>query len=218
MTKLVLSTSGSTSAPKLIEHSWSNIESKIQNSIKEIGLTSSDTVLNVFPSNVIAHYTISAGPAKEAGATLISTVFEPYNYLKLFRNYRPTVVALIPRHYEILSRTKSWKELDMSCVRYLIIGSQNVTQEIIDDYLSKGVKLVSNWYGMTEMPPPVFLGYNSPTFDFTPKYGYTVEFTDEGECVVNGLATGDIFDVNKKLFLRRKNAASNNTWKTDPIG
>lgn len=215
MSKIVLSTSGTTSSPKLIEHSWNNLASKIQTSINEIKLDSKDIVLNVFPSNVIAYYTISAGPAKEVGATLISTVFDPYNYLTLFKKYQPTVVPLIPRHYEILSKTKSWNDLDMSCVRYLIVGSQNVTQEMIDDYLSKGVKLVSNWYGMTEMPPPIFLGYNSPTFDFTPKPGYTVEFSDEGECIVNGFYTGDIFDVKNKKFIKRKKESNGVTWKNN---
>jgi hypothetical protein len=67
---------------------------------------------------------------------------------------------------------------------------------------------------MTEMPPPVFVGYNTAEFDFTPRVGYTVEFTDEGECVINGWATGDIFDLANKTFLKRKVTSDGTTWKT----
>jgi hypothetical protein len=85
---------------------------------------------------------------------------------------------------------------------------------MIDDFISKGVKVVANWYGMTEQPPPVLVGYNSEKFDFNPKSGYTVEFADDGECVINGFATGDVFDVTGKKFLRRKDASTSSvTWK-----
>jgi long-subunit acyl-CoA synthetase (AMP-forming) len=96
----------------------------------------------------------------------------------------------------------------------MVVGSGLCSQEMIDSFRARGVKLVANWYGMTEMPPPVFVGYNSEAFDFVPKDGYTVEFTDEGECVINGLYTNDMFDVTTKKFLRRKNNATNSTWKT----
>jgi hypothetical protein len=87
---------------------------------------------------------------------------------------------------------------------------------MIDAFRDRGVQTVANWYGMTEMPPPVFIGYNSESFDFTPTDGYTVDFTDEGECVINGLHTGDIFNVTERKFLKRKVTANGNTWKTQP--
>jgi long-subunit acyl-CoA synthetase (AMP-forming) len=96
----------------------------------------------------------------------------------------------------------------------MVTGSGPVTQLMIDDLLSKGVKTVANWYGMTEQPPPVFVGYNSEQFDFTATPGYTVEFTDAGECVINGFPTGDLFDVVNKRFLKRiDEVSSTKTWK-----
>ena len=103
--------------------------------------------------------------------------------------------------------------MDLSCVRYMVTGSGPVSQVMIDDFVSKGVKIVANWYGMTEHPPPVFVGYNTESFDFTAKEGYTVDFTDDGGCVINGWNTGDLFDVKNKLFLRRKIVSNGNTWK-----
>ena len=212
---LTLLTSGTTKPPKEVNHSWNYIEYCIQRSIQEIGLTSKDTVLDVFPGNTIAHYTVTAMPAYRAGANLISAKFEAIDYLQRFNQHRPTYIALIPRHWEILRENPAWSNMDLSCVRYMVTGSGPVPQVMIDDFLSKGVKTVANWYGMTEQPPPVFVGYNSEQFDFTTRRGYTVEFTDIGECVINGFPTGDLFDVANKTFLRRKLEATGSTWKTD---
>lgn len=210
---LTLLTSGTTKEPKKVIHSWDYIEKCIQRSIKEIELSQNDTVLDVFPANTIAHYTITAMPAYRAGAQLISAKFEAIDYLQRFNQCRPTYIALIPRHWEILKEHAEWQNMDLSCVRYMVTGSGIVPQIMIDDFVSKGVKTVANWYGMTEHPPPVFLGYNTESFDFE-SHGYTVEFTDEGECIIDGFYTGDLFDVKNKKFLRRKNTTSNvKTWK-----
>lgn len=214
MSSLTLFTSGSTKEPKEILHPWTSIESCILRSIREIGLSKNDIVLDVFPANVIAHYTVTAFPAKYSGAKLISANFDPYTYMNLFNKYQPTYIALIPRHYEILSKIKGWDEFDMSCVRYMVTGSSSISQEMINSFKNKGVQTVANWYGMTEMPPPVLVGYDTASFNFTPKDGYTVEFTSEGECVVNGMYTGDIFDLTTKTFLSRKITANESTWKT----
>jgi long-subunit acyl-CoA synthetase (AMP-forming) len=210
---LTLLTSGTTKEPKTVIHSWEYIESCIQRSIEEIGLTQNDIVLDVFPANTIAHYTVTAMPAYRAGAQLISAKFEAIDYLQRFNQCRPTYIALIPRHWEILKEQSEWNNMDLSCVRYMVTGSGPVSQAMIDDFLSKGVKTVANWYGMTEMPPPVFVGYNTASFDFKSN-GYAVEFTDEGECVIDGFYTGDLFDISTKLFRMRKNIPSNTkTWK-----
>lgn len=210
--KISLFTSGSTKEPKQITHD--DMLLHIKRSVKEIDLKKTDRVLDVFPANVIAHYTITAQPAIYAGCHLISTNFNPYSYVKLFNEYQPTIISLIPRHIEVLEQIKEWKLLDMSCVRYMVTGSQIVTQDLINSLKNKGVQTVANWYGMTEMPPPVFVGYNTDSFDFTPKEGYIIEFSPENECIINGLPTGDIFDIDKKIFLRRKITPNGQTWKT----
>lgn len=215
MMRIVLCTSGTTKEPKLIEHS--DMLTHVKRSVNEIDLKPYDTVLDVFPANVIAHYTVTAQPAIYAGARLITSTFEPYNYIRLFKRFSPSVISLIPRHVEILEKTKEWNDLDMRCVRYMITGSQPVSQLMINSLRIKGVQTVSNWYGMTEMPPPVLIGYNTESFDFTPKEGYDLEFSNEGECIINGIYTNDIFDIKTKKFLKRKvNGNTNSTWKTSP--
>lgn len=212
---ITLFTSGSTKEPKEITHSYDAMDKFIDNAIKEINLSDNDIVLDVFPSNVIAHYTVTAMPALRAKSKYISANFDAYTYFQLFNKYRPTYISLIPRHWEILKNTKEWNKIDMSCVKYMVTGSGKVTEELISDFRNRGVKIVANWYGMTEMPPPVFVGYNSTQFDLTPKKGYNIEFTDEGECIINGFYTNDIFDTKQKIFLGRKSIANGTTWKNN---
>lgn len=209
--RITLYTSGSTKEPKQVFHD--DLTVHIKRTIDEIGLSSSDRVLDIFPANVIAHYTVTALPALTSGAELISSTFDPYSYIRLFKEFSPTVIALIPNHIRILENVKGWKDLNMTSVRYMVTGSQIVTQSMIDSLLEKGVRTVANWYGMTEMPPPVLIGYNSESFCLTPKPGYDVSFSNEGECIINGFSTGDIFDLNTNKFLERKNLSNGDTWK-----
>jgi acyl-coenzyme A synthetase/AMP-(fatty) acid ligase len=210
--KLTLFTSGSTKEPKQITHA--DLRPYIQASLEETKLTSKDIVLDVFPSNVIAHYTITAQPALAVGAHLITANFDPYNYIKLFEEYQPTFISLIPRHIELLEKTKSWRSLDMRSVRYMVTGSQPVSIEMINLLLDKGVQLVANWYGMTEMPPPVLVAYNSNRFNLSSNR-YDIKFASDGECIINGLYTKDVFDVNTGHLIGRKTQANGSTWKTN---
>jgi fatty-acyl-CoA synthase len=212
---LSLNTSGSTDQPKKVEHSWDYIKKCALLSAKEIGLTSNDKMLDVFPSNTIAHYTITAYPAILKKTALYSLNFDPYEYIEMFNMIQPSVISLIPRHLEILKRTKNFSKTKMHCVRYMVTGSTKIEKDFIDTFRELGVQTVANWYGMTEMPPPVLIGYNSESFDFTPKEGYVVDFTDEGECVVNNMPTGDIFDLSTKKFIKRKLSPDGKTWKTN---
>jgi long-subunit acyl-CoA synthetase (AMP-forming) len=213
---LTIYTSGSTQEPKQIHHTWENIEFHLQENLKITGLTKDDIVLDFIPGNTIASHVASTHLAKKAGATLHTMAWDPYRFLKMFEEVRPTYIVMIPRHFEILENTHGWKELDMSCVRYLMIGSQPVSQELIDLLRSKGVQTVGHWYGMTEMPPPVFNAENSEFFDLkNPCKGFKVEFGTDGELIVNGLRTRDIFDINTGKFIRRKGlTATGKTWKT----
>ena len=219
---LTLFTSGSTDEPKQVTHSWNYIKECAYASIKEIGLTNKDRVFNVFPSNTIAHYTITAYPAELVGAHLVTAAFNPYRYIKIFEDFKPTLISLIPKHLEILQQTKEFKKLDMSSVRYMVTGSNKIEQTFIDAFLDKGVKTVANWYGMTEAPPPLFIGYNTEEFDLSTidTSRHHIMFIPAGwsglqECYVNGKATGDLFSTDPIKFVKRSKNPNGRTWKNN---
>ena len=220
---LTLFTSGSTDEPKRVTHSWEYINQSAKLSAKEIGLTKDDIVLDVFPANTIAHYTITALPAYISGAQLVSANFNALTYPTLFSSVKPTYIALIPRHLELLQKTKGFKDLDMSCVRYMVTGSSKIEQSFIDAFKERGVQTVANWYGMTEYAPPVMIRYDSPSFDFNTidkkrthvMFNPITATSNLAHCIINGKSTGDIFDMNTKTFSHRMNIANGKTWKNE---
>lgn len=220
---LTLFTSGSTDEPKRVTHSWEYINQSAKLSAKEIGLTKDDIVLDVFPANTIAHYTITALPAYISGAQLVSANFNALTYPTLFSSVKPTYIALIPRHLELLQKTKGFKDLDMSCVRYMVTGSSKIEQSFIDAFKERGVQTVANWYGMTEYAPPVMIGYDSPSFDFNTidesvthvMFNPITATSNLAHCIINGRSTGDIFDMDTKTFSHRINTANGKTWKNE---
>ncbi len=222
MAGIVLYTSGSTDEPKKVMHTWDYIRECAQKSADEIGLKKTDTVLDVFPSNTIAHYTITAVPAFISESKLVTANFNAFTYLDLFEEIQPTVISLIPRHLELLSKSKKWDSIDMSCVRYMITGSNKIEQSFIDEFRNRGVQVVANWYGMTEYPPPILIGYNSTKFDLTTiknskdfvSFHSISDANNLAECYINNKATGDIFNLTTMEFHSRKVNANRTTWKT----
>ena len=100
----------------------------------------------------------------------------------------------------------------MSSVRYMVTGSAKIDQSFIDAFRERGVQTVANWYGMTEVPPPIMIGYNSPKFTIVDE---NIRFADDGECIVDGWATGDVFDRSSMTFSHRKKEVNGSTWKTN---
>tara|TARA_B100000085_G_C18517285_1_gene502150 strand:- start:650 stop:1327 length:678 start_codon:yes stop_codon:yes gene_type:complete len=224
MSTITLYTSGSTDVPKQVTHSWTHLQECARWSAKEIGLTPEDRVLDVFPGNTIAHWTITAFPAFLSGAQYTSSLFGTYTYPELFNRIKPTFISLIPRHLELLKNTKGFKDLDMSCVRYMVTGSSKIEQSFIDEFKSRGVQKIANWYGMTEVPPPVFIGYDSPAFDFSTinQDRWHVMFmplqatqNNLQHCIINGRSTGDIFNLDTNEFHGRLDDANGKTWKNN---
>lgn len=209
---LTLFTSGSTDEPKTVTHSWDYIRKCANKSINEIGLTQTDRVLDVFPSNTIAHYTITALPSFLSGAEYVCANFNPFTYTDIFNKVKPTYIALIPKHLELLMSSKGFKNFDMSSVRYMVTGSAKIDQSFIDAFRERGVQTVANWYGMTEVPPPIMIGYNSPKFTIVDE---NIRFADDGECIIDGWATGDVFDRSSMTFSHRKKEVNGSTWKTN---
>lgn len=216
MSQLTIYTSGSTRESKEVTHDWDVINNAAQRSIELLNLTSDSRVLNIIPFNTIGFWTLTAYPAMLVKANLINMMFDPYQYIKTFNKFKPTHIGLLNRAFEVLKRTKEFTTLDMSCVECMFVGSDKITQEMIDTLLSKGVKKIINVYGMTEFPPPIYYGVNG--LQFTHMIGPNkIEFTNDNECVIDGFHTNDIFTDDRK-FSHRNTNVQHSTWKTDIQG
>jgi long-subunit acyl-CoA synthetase (AMP-forming) len=189
---ITLYTSGTTKEPKVIEHSWEYLKQCAEYTIAEMKLTKDSRVLDVYPSNTIAHWTISAYPAVLSGCDYSCMKFDAKTYVRNFIRIQPTHIYLVPAHLPLLEAEPTFTDLDMTCVEYCVLGADIVTQDMCDLLRRKGAT-VRVWYGMTENPPPVLIGYGSPIFTrFNPAFDLT--WTEENELIINGEPTKDIFD------------------------
>lgn len=210
-------TSGSTGEPKTIVHD--DLTGYAYSACGLYTYTHRDRVLNLYPVDSIAHKTLTAGPMELLGGENYDLEWNPYAFCRTVEEFKPTVVGMAPGHLLQLLKTKDWYSLDMSGVRGVILGAAPVDQHMINQLHWRGVDTVYHTYGMTENPPPVFIGKNTPTFSLRTvnSHLFEVEFP-EGHLHINGKPTNDIFDVDGDTitFLRRTEEAVNTTWKYQP--
>lgn len=104
---MLLTTSGSTGSPKLVRHSYINIEESARNVSEFLGFTNMDRSL----IDLQLHYTMGLNVACSslyAGATLIMTTHTAMEkeYWEFFDKNNVTNITGVPYNYEILKRLK----------------------------------------------------------------------------------------------------------------
>lgn len=209
---LIIRTTGSTGAAKVITHSWDYIDSIVNKSINLFNLNNKDRILNLYPSHTIANWTLTSLPAYKVGCEIYNIPWNVYDFIKIVNEYKPTFIGIVPSHIKLLSKTKGWNDLTFSGCR-INIGADKVTQEDIDLLLGKGAEIVYHTYGMSEIPPPLAYSINSEWLDCdTIEYPYY--FNDNDELFINGINTHDCFkrEQNKMSFCGRQ-MLSRKTWK-----
>ena len=96
------------------------------------------------------------------GVTLIPQ-FDAKRFDKLFSKYKPTLVAGVPTLYEALLTNKYMEHMDLSYVKYMIVGGDSLTEakniELNNFFDAHGVQnhLIQG-YGMTETTGPTVAG------------------------------------------------------------
>ena len=83
---------------------------------------------------------------------------------------------------------------------------------MVDAFTSRGVMCVAVTYGMTECPPPMMIGYNSPEFSWIDP---NITFTDDMEAIIGNVQTGDFFKKasGSIVFSHRATEITGKTWK-----
>lgn len=205
---LSLYTSGSTSAPKKVVHSWSLIHKCAIKSIQLYSYSYTSHVLNMYPIQSIAYHTLTSNPAKIADATVHDFMWNPYEFYKVHSDLKPTHIGCTPRQIDILSKIKSWKNINLENTK-IIIGGEKVEQYHLDLLHDKKAKVFVT-YGSTEFPPAFMTGIDSQWLTINDR----CKFIDS-ELLIDNKPTGDLFEVsnNKCKFIKRKVESDNITWK-----
>ena len=88
-------------------------------------------------------------PAIEVKAQVHIETFNPFGWVKKIKEF--THSHLTPGMAEAITKTKSWKDIDLTG-KIIACGSDRVPASTINQFVNKGCTFIVNW-GMTEVGP-----------------------------------------------------------------
>lgn len=150
---LLLPTSGSTGSPKLVRHSYRNIEANAFNVLRLFGLTESERPMAALPM----HYTMGLSVIAShllAGATLILSgrSLLDKGFWQMMREHHVTSFTGVPYSYELLSKLRFFR-MDLPDLHTITQGGGKMTEELFKacaDYAEQKGKRFIATYGQTE--------------------------------------------------------------------
>ena len=150
---LLLPTSGSTGSPKLVRHSYRNIEANAFNVLRLFGLTENERPMAALPM----HYTMGLSVIAShllAGATLILSgrSLLDKGFWQMMREHRVTSFTGVPYSYELLSKLRFFR-MDLPDLYTITQGGGRMTEDLFKACAAyaeeKGKRFIAT-YGQTE--------------------------------------------------------------------
>lgn len=148
---LLLPTSGSTGSPKLVRHSYRNIESNAENVKRLFGLDGTEKAMAILPMyytmglSVVTSHLYAGSTLLLSGRSLLDKGF--WTMLK-----EATSFTGVPYSYEILMKMR-FTRMDLPNLRIITQGGGKLTEEMFDSLAlyahNKGKKFIAT-YGQTE--------------------------------------------------------------------
>ena len=150
---LLLPTSGSTGSPKLVRHSYRNIEANAYNVLRLFELTESERPMAALPM----HYTMGLSVIAShllAGATIILSgrSLLDKGFWQMMREHHVTSFTGVPYSYELLSKLRFFR-MDLPDLHTITQGGGKMTEELFKacaDYAQQKGKRFIATYGQTE--------------------------------------------------------------------
>lgn len=150
---LLLPTSGSTGSPKLVRHSYRNIEANAYNVQRLFGLTPRERAMAILPM----HYTMGLSVIAShlfAGATILlsNKSLLDRGFWSFLKEGKATSFTGVPYSYEILSKMRFFK-MDLPDLKLITQGGGKLTDELFKqcaDYAAQSGKKFIATYGQTE--------------------------------------------------------------------
>ncbi len=150
---LLLPTSGSTGSPKLVRHSYRNIEANAENVKNLFQITPSERAMGVLPM----HYTMGLSVIAShlyAGATVLlcGKSLLDRGFWSMLKDQRATSFTGVPYSFELLSKLRFFR-MDLPDLKIVTQGGGKLTEEmwqsLVDYAKDKGKKFIAT-YGQSE--------------------------------------------------------------------
>lgn len=150
---LLLTTSGSTGSPKLVRHSYNNLEAQARNISAFFEAKKDDKPMVDLPIN----YTMGLSVLNSylyAGATALLTGLNPLSpkYWEFLKTNEATVLTNVPYYYEILKKLRFFR-MDLPYLQIITQGGGKMSDELYmecAEYAQRTGKKFIPTYGQTE--------------------------------------------------------------------
>lgn len=153
---MILYTSGTTGAPKgaLITPKmmhWNSLNTTLR-----LNVSQSDVFVSFLPFFHTAGWNVLLTPFVHRGAkTVLTRKFDADRILELCESEQATIMFGVPTTMEIMSRSPLFSKVNLSKIRYAIVGGEPMSIELIRTWQKKGIA-IRQGFGMTEFGPGVF--------------------------------------------------------------
>lgn len=150
---LLLPTSGSTGSPKLVRHSYDNLESSAENVSSFFELDNSDRTFAFLPM----YYTMGLSVIHShlrVGATivLVRSAMTDADFWRVLKESKATSITGVPYSFEILKKLRFFR-MKLPSLRMISQGGGKLSEELYDDCLhyaeANNLKFIPT-YGQTE--------------------------------------------------------------------
>lgn len=150
---MLLTTSGSTGSPKLVRHSYKNLEENAKNVASFFDLSTKDKAMNILP----LHYTMGLSVLFShlyAGAAILlcGESLASKQFWKFFKEGEVTSFTGVPYSYEVLKKLR-FCTMEFPNLRLLTQGGGKMSKELqleFIDYIEKKEGAFVATYGQTE--------------------------------------------------------------------
>lgn len=153
---LILYTSGTTGSPKgaVLTHKgifWNSLNTSIS-----LNLTQNDCAVIFLPFFHTGGWNVLTTPFLHRGAKLVFLKkFDAGQILQISANEKATVLFGVPTTMDMMAHHPQFAGIDLSSIRYAIVGGEPMSTELIKKWHIKGIP-VRQGYGLTEFGPNVF--------------------------------------------------------------
>lgn len=150
---LLLTTSGSTGSPKLVRHSYSNVETNARNVAASAGYTAEDRGIASLPMNfTMGLFVVTSHLYKGAKVLLTHHALNDRNFWQFIKDNRATNFSGVPYNYEILYKLR-FLSMNLPDLRLLIVGGGKLKADLFKEFAEFAQKTGRRFiagYGQTE--------------------------------------------------------------------
>ncbi|MCC2677504.1 MAG: Acyl-CoA synthetase [Pseudobdellovibrio sp.] len=153
---MILYTSGTTGSPKgaVLTHSsvfWNSINTSIS-----LNLTQNECAVIFLPLFHTGGWNVLTTPILHRGGKIVLLKkFDSELILKSSSQDKATLLFGVPTTMDMMARHPDFKKIDLTSIRYAIVGGEPMPIELIKTWHEKGIP-VRQGYGLTEFGPNVF--------------------------------------------------------------